>query len=78
MAQGFDEEDSIRMLNILNGNPELSNFVRNFDDPHGFMFTDSPMFTRLLDLFYADGRPSLDSGIVHLFRHVQQLLKNNY
>lgn len=77
MEQGFNNDDINRMLDILKVNPELSNFVRDFDDPRGFMWTDSSNFNLLLNLFYADGHQDLDSGIVYLCRHVQQLLKNN-
>lgn len=78
MARERDNENINQMLAILNNNEELRDFVRDFNEPGGFMNTNSPMFRNLLNLFYADGRASLDSGIVYLCRHVQQLLKNNY
>ena len=65
------EDNFHRMVNVLNENSEWWLFLVSFNDPKGFMLTDVPTFKQICKAFYADGRRSIDNGIVFLCRYMQ-------
>lgn len=69
--RGYDWKAFRQMMDLLRLNPMLREFVGNFKDPKGFMWTRDPRFQQLLNLFYAGYDRQLDSGIVYLCRDVQ-------
>jgi hypothetical protein len=61
-------------LNFFNKNNNLKQWVKNFDEPNGFMFTEAYEINIICNA--CDPNAKLDSSIVWFLRKCQTIFKN--
>jgi hypothetical protein len=61
-------------LNFFNKNNYLKQWVKNFNDPKGFMFTEADEITTICNA--CDPEAKLDNSIVWFLRKCQTIFKN--
>ncbi len=61
-------------LNFFNKNNDLKQWVKNFNDPKGFMFTEADEITTICNA--CDPEAKLDNSIVWFLRECQCIFKN--
>ncbi len=61
-------------LNFFNKNNDLKQWVKNFNDPKGFMFTEADEITIICNA--CDPEAKLDNSIVWFLRECQCIFKN--
>ena len=70
------EKTFTRMVEVLNAKPEWWEYLRDFNDSNGFMWSSQPTFQGICTAFYADGRQCIDSGMIFLCRYMQVIARN--
>ena len=64
MEQIYNEmmnRDIDNMMEFLNRNPNLLDFVKNFDEPNGFVWTSNPLIGDIIDKMNEDDHHSPSS-----------------
>ena len=74
-----NEQDQVILDNFLNffnknKNNDLKQWVKNFNEPNGFMFTEADEITTICEAL--DSEAQLDNSIVWFLRECQHIFKN--
>ena len=74
-----NEQDQVILDNFLNffnknKNNDLKQWVKNFDEPNGFMFTEADEITTICNA--CDPKAELANSIVWFLRKCQTIFKN--
>lgn len=67
----------MRLLSVVKSKPEWITYVRDFNDPHGFMFADSPILDAIVDAIEADNDIHSGNSIAMCLRACQTNFKRN-
>jgi len=63
-------------MKFLNRNPELKNFVKNFDDPKGFAWSTHPNIQKLSDGLIDDEHSA--TSFAYTMRKCQEIIRTTY